>query len=192
MALEITELEKQLIHQAFYKLVNLSPRDLEKFLPESLLPYCIPPATEKKPAAPDLSALPLAEPTTAQPANKPTSPESQSPDSAPPAERIVQEELPFAAPTPPWKELSEEDARVLRMVRIKRKTKEQLDDEDFRMMRLAVNTLRRKLKHPPHKEENMAAWREELMRWGFDPERDEKRDEKKGILLPDEDMPGED
>ena len=138
MTASLTDFEKQLLYTAFYRHLNLAPREIERRLglPEETAPSAVP-ADPTAASAPD--------------------PSSQ-PDPPPVAD---------AAPDPPG--LTEDQRIGLRLVRIKRKKKEELTDEDYVLMREAVNYIRRHGDHPPKAEDKLDAWRAGLLTWGYDP-----------------------
>jgi len=59
-----------------------------------------------------------------------------------------------------------------RIIEIKRKNKEELDDSDYQHMRKVINYLKRHLAQQPGGDVEDAKWRYSLMNWGHDPLRD--------------------
>jgi hypothetical protein len=140
MTASLTDFEKQLIHTAFYRHVNMAPKEIEKLVG----------VVEEAPA-PSAPA--------------PVEAVEQPGGAIVPA--VAQDEIEPAG-------LTEEQRIGRRLVRIKRKKKEELTDAEYALMREAVNYIRRHADRPPKHEEKMADWRAGLMMWGYNPDKAEK------------------
>lgn len=154
MAATMTDFEKQLIYTAFYRHVNMSPREIEQVVGADPDPE--PPVASPAPAdvAPDAGAPVAAD------ASTPADAAPETPDEA----AIVEQEL-----------LTEEQRIGRHLIRIKRRRKEELVDEDYVQMRAVVNYIRRYGEKPPTREDRIQEWRYQLMARGFDPIRAEEK-----------------
>jgi hypothetical protein len=171
MAETLTDFEKQLIHAAFYKHVNMSPRDMEKVVGiDPAMEELAPAEATGKDAAASTGRPANAEPDAS--VNAPADATGQ--DAAPATPAAPDIVAPDIAATDPIQdlELLTEDQWIGRhLIRVKRAKKEFLVDADYIQMRNAVNYIRRHADRPPKTEDKMEEWRYGLRARGFDPDK---------------------
>jgi hypothetical protein len=139
----MSEFEKQLIYTAFYREANMAPREIENLV--GIVDAPAPPAGPTPPADSEAAA----EAAPAAPVGTVQMPEPPEPIDPP--------------------GLTEQEKIGRRLVRAKRKKKDELTEADYRAMRNAVNHIRRHGENPPKNGEELEAWRYNLMVRGFNP-----------------------
>jgi hypothetical protein len=146
----LTDFEKQLIYAAFYKHVNMSPREMEKVVGADPLPDDAAPARHGAPSDP------------ASADETGTQEIAEGLPGAGDADSIGEPEF-----------LTEEQWIGRHLIRIKRAKKEGLVDADYVQMRGAVNYIRRHAARPPKSPDKMEEWRYNLRARGYDPDQNQ-------------------